>query len=114
MFQFEEVTATTCKAIPTLNSDMVCERFSIGERTLYRWQDAAAFAFAEPLYLLGRRYWHEREVVDWETRTFGERVFVGRSNKRPSARPAETGWARVSGGPGSADTTDKRCDRRHH
>lgn len=83
MFQFEEITATSRKPIPTLNAEMVCDRFEISVKTLWRWQNHPALAFPEPLYFQGRRYWPEGEIVDWETRTLGITVVVGNETKRP-------------------------------
>ncbi|RWO81521.1 hypothetical protein [Mesorhizobium sp.] len=76
-----EMTTTSCKPIETLDANMVCARFEISVKTLWRWQKDAALAFPEPFYLQRGRYWPVSEIVEWEARTFGVSVSI---HKQPA------------------------------
>jgi len=71
-----ETTTTSYKPIETLDANRICARYGISVKTLWRWQKAAALAFPKPFHLQRRRYWHDGEIVEWETRTWGQTFSV--------------------------------------
>ncbi|MBZ9998517.1 MULTISPECIES: hypothetical protein [unclassified Mesorhizobium] len=85
MFKLQEITATSCRPLETtLTAEMVCVRFEISEKTLWRWQKDAALAFPEPTYMQGHRFWLESDVANWDTKLWGQTFSVSEeySSKR--------------------------------
>lgn len=58
------------KATKYLQIDDLCERFSVGRTTVYRWirEDRT---FPEPVIISSRRYYSEHEIMRWESRKGG-------------------------------------------
>jgi len=53
---------------PWLPAKQVCARYQIVTRTLDRWIADPAMAFPPPLYINGRRFHSEPELIEWERR----------------------------------------------
>jgi len=51
---------------PWLPSKKVCARYHIVMRTLDRWIADPAMQFPKPLYINGRRFHSEPELIAWE------------------------------------------------
>ena len=44
----------------------VWERYGVTSRTISRWLDQSETDFPKPVYLNGRRYWFEADLLRWE------------------------------------------------
>ncbi len=49
-----------------INAARVCELCGgVSDMSLYRWLNTPSLNFPKPIYITGRRYWREADVVEW-------------------------------------------------
>jgi predicted DNA-binding transcriptional regulator AlpA len=51
-----------------LSARQVCERYGVTAMTLWRWLRDSEMEFPQPIYINGRRFWNERDLIAWERR----------------------------------------------
>jgi hypothetical protein len=60
--------STDIDAGPLLPMRDVCARYRVTDRTVERWLDDEALGFPAPIYINRRRYFRERELIEFERR----------------------------------------------
>lgn len=56
-------TETSQRKLPTRQ---VCQRYSVSDRTIARWERDPDLKFPAPDTINGRKYFNESDLIEWE------------------------------------------------